>query len=608
MCRLFEGDESGALRTIWHHLTKVASLGHAGVPMNHAIRLCLAVGALCFFMLAPAAQEGAKGSLAAPNLESISVADLKGDVYFLASDEMRGRDTAKPESEIASAYIASRFRKAGAMPAGENGSYFQEVQFAYHEFTEPPVARLYDSQQAGDGPLAEFKYGQDFSSAGGRPRPVARCEVVFAGYAITDAARGWDDLGGLDLKGKTALILRYEPTGWRSGSSMRGWSRNSYLETKAALLRKAGAAAVLMVTGPASTGGIDNWVPLGSSETGSDSPPLTLADEPEQQDGLGLPFFSASVKAVDRILGEDGAIKRLQEALDKGDRKAMPDLSAKRIEFDVKTRRVLKSGRNVLAKIEGELNEWVVLGGHYDHIGLGYFGATDARTAMGKVHNGADDNASGTSAIMEIAEAFAGQRKPRRSFLFIAFTGEEKGLLGSAWYARHPVVPHEKTLAMINIDMIGRVKNRRLEMHGMASSKALAQHVRDCAPLFPELNLKFNEQPVGPVSDMWAFYQAGVPVLFPFSGYNEEMHSIKDRPETINYEGLAQATRLVAEIAWRISENPAYPDYRGTNKDAIGPDGQYRIPRPNEPKPAPKEKLPEDSEKEEEFAMPRREG
>ncbi|GIK52211.1 MAG: hypothetical protein BroJett014_11840 [Planctomycetota bacterium] len=574
--------------------------------MKVVIRYCLGVVALCCLVQAPGAQDAAKASLTAPNLESITVGDLKGDVYFLASDEMRGRDTAKPESDIASAYIASRFRKAGALPAGDNGSYFQDVQFAYHEFVEPPVLKLYDSQNAGTA--VQLKYGQDFSTAAGKPMPVAKCEVVFAGYAVTDAARGWDDLGGLDIRGKAALILRYEPTGWRSGSSMRGWSRNSYLETKAALLRKAGAAAVLMVTGPASTGGIDNWVPLGNSEINSESPPLALADEPEQQTGLGLPFFSASVKAADQILGEEGALKRLQEALDKGDRKAMPDLSSRRLEFDVKTRQVFKSGRNVIAKVEGDLDEWVVLGGHYDHIGLGYFGATDARTAIGKVHNGADDNASGTSAILEIAEAFAGQRKPRRSFLFIAFTGEEKGLLGSAWYARHPVVPHEKTLAMINIDMIGRVKNRRLEMHGMASSKALAQHVRDCAPLFPELSLKFNEQPVGPVSDMWAFYQAGVPVLFPFSGYNEEMHSIKDRPETINYEGLSQATRLVAEIAWRVSETQAYPDYRGTNKDAIGPDGQYRIPRPNQPKPAPKEKPPEDSEKEEEFSMPRGDG
>ncbi|CAG0986653.1 Bacterial leucyl aminopeptidase [Planctomycetaceae bacterium] len=562
-------------------------------------KLIFALLALCVIARVSVAEDAQ--ALLAPNLDSISVEDLKGDVYFLASDEMRGRDTISTESSIASAYIANRFRKAGLKPAGEDGGWYQNVKFAYTEFTEKPTIKVFEP--AGAQPALELVYGQDFSALEGAASSVPSAPLAFAGYAITDKAKNWDDFANVDLKGKVALVFRFEPT---SMSNSRGWSRNAFVETKKSLLKKAGAVAAIMVTGPGSTNGTDNWVVSKGPSPEELSPPLTLADS-ESTGKVDLPFFMASLKAIDRLLGGEGKTKQLQDALDDGERTL--DFKGRTVSVEAKAQRVVKTSRNVLGKIEGQSDEWVVLGGHYDHIGLGYFGATDARTGMGQVHNGADDNASGTSAIMEIAEAFAKHGKPRRNFLFIAFTGEEKGLLGSEWYARYPLVPHEKTLAMINIDMIGRVKNQRLEMHGMASSAALSRHVRAVEPLFPALKLKLIEQPVGPVSDMWAFYKAGVPVLFPFSGYNAEMHSAKDDPETINYEGLRDAAQLVAEIAWRVSESDEIPDYKGINKEAKGPDGRYRIPRKDEPapetprKPEPKKEAPgKDEEQEEEFS------
>ena len=562
-------------------------------------KLIFALLALCAVARVSVADDAQ--ALLAPHLESISVDDLKGDVYFLASDEMRGRDTLSTESSIASAYIANRFRKAGLKPAGEDGGWYQNVKFAYTEFTEKPTIKVFEP--AGARPALELVYGQDFSALEGAASSVPSAPLAFAGYAITDKAKNWDDFANVDLKGKVALVFRFEPT---SMSNTRGWSRNAFVETKKSLLKKAGAVAAIMVTGPGSTNGTDNWVVSKGPSPEELSPPLTLADS-ETTGKVDLPFFMASLKAIDRLLGGEGKTKQLQDALDDGERTL--DFKGRTVSVEAKAQRVVKTSRNVLGKIEGQSDEWVVLGGHYDHIGLGYFGATDARTGMGQVHNGADDNASGTSAIMEIAEAFAKHGKPRRNFLFIAFTGEEKGLLGSEWYARYPLVPHEQTLAMINIDMIGRVKNQRLEMHGMASSAALSRHVRAVEPLFPALKLKLIEQPVGPVSDMWAFYKAGVPVLFPFSGYNAEMHSAKDDPETINYEGLRDAAQLVAEIAWRVSESDEIPDYKGINKEAKGPDGRYRVPRKDEPapetprKPEPKKEAPgKDEEQEEEFS------
>lgn len=560
----------------------------------------LFVALLALALCARVAVADGASALTAPNLDSISVEDLQGDVYFLASDEMRGRDTISPESDIASAYIANRFRKAGLKPAGEEGGWYQNVKFAYTEFEEKPAIKVFEQ---GDKPSFEWAYGQDFASMEGAASAVPKASLAFAGYAVTDKNKNWDDFANIDMKGKVAVLFRYEPTGWRS---TRGWSRSAFIETKRSLLKKAGALAAIMVTGPVSTNGVDNWTATKGPSPEELSPPLVLADTPEAA-AADFPFFMASVKAMDKLLGGEGKTREVQEALDKGDR--IVDFSGKSLVIEAKAKRVVKNGRNVVAKIEGQTDEWVVLGGHYDHIGLGYFGAQDARTAMGKVHNGADDNASGTSAIMEIAEAFAKHGKPKRSFLFIAFTGEEKGLLGSEWYGRHPLISPDRMLCMINIDMIGRVKNQRLEMHGMASSAALAKHVRDVEPLFPALKLKMIEQPVGPVSDMWAFYKAGVPVLFPFSGYNAEMHSAIDDPETINYEGLREATRLIAEIAWRVSETPEIPDYKGKNMEAVGPDGKYRVPRagaeapPKKTTPAePPKKDGKDEEREEEFS------
>ncbi len=562
-------------------------------------KLILVFAALAALNSFAVAQDAPKAL--APNLDSISVEDLKGDVYFLASDEMRGRETIAPESDIASAYIANRFRRAGLKPAGDEGGWYQNVQFAYTEMVEKPVIKVFDKDS--ETPAIEFKYGEDFASFGGGAGAMAQAELVFAGYGIADKAKNWDDFANLDAKGKIALILRYEPASWRSA---RGWSRNAFLETKMAQLKKAGVVGAIMVTGPASTNGQDNWSYAKGPGPEEISPPLTLADDKEQQGSAEMPLYVASTKAIDRLLGGAGKLKELQENLDKGERNL--DFAGKRLSVEAKSKRTVKTGRNVCAKIEGQSDEWVVLGGHYDHIGLGYFGATDSRTAMGKVHNGADDNASGTSAIMEIAEAFGKGAKPKRSFLFIAFTGEEKGLLGSEWYGRHPLIPHNKMLAMINIDMIGRVKNQRLEMHGMASSAALSAHVRAAEPLFPALKIAYIQGPVGPVSDMWSFYRSGVPVLFPFSGYNNEMHSAIDDPETINYEALCDATKLIAEIAWRVSETDAIPDYKGKNMEAVGPDGKYRVPRAGAEAP-PKKETPveppkkdrKEEEQEEEF-------
>lgn len=556
----------------------------------------LAVVALLLAVSATAVANDSPGdAFVAPNLESITERDVRSDVFFLASDEMAGRETLRPEVDITATYVKSRMERAGLQPAGEDGSWYQAVKLKYRQWQGTPTLSF-----TRGGEPTTLRHSEDFVSTSGPNAAIdlEEAEIAFAGYAIDEPDRDYNDFTGVDLQGKLALILRYEPTPWRKGGGRNPFSRASYLQTKEKHCRDAGAVGVLMVTGPESLGGNDNRRNLPSPESGEKSPPLSLdLDNEEEQDGA-LPFFHISVAAADTLLGGAGETSRVQKAFDRGDFSARPDLSDMRIDLRARARLERDTCRNVLGKIEGETDEWIILGAHHDHIGLGYFGARDAATAMGEVHNGADDNASGVSTVLEIAEAFATSGvKPRRSFLFMTFTGEEKGLLGSSWYVRHPVIPHEKVVAMINIDMIGRINDGKIMLQGTACSKMLDRHCRDAAGLFPELDVQFSERLPMPASDHWPFYsRAGIPVFFPFGGTNRQMHTAEDDPETLNYKDLTATIRLLGEVAWRLSEDTGYADYKGPVKDAIGPDGKPRdpgVPAPVDP----------NEELEEEFAV-----
>ncbi|MEE9311316.1 MAG: M28 family peptidase [Planctomycetota bacterium] len=410
--------------------------------------------------------------LQAPNLESITLSDIKADVYFLASDAMRGRETRMPEAAIAAEYVKSRFKRAGLKPAGENGGYLQTVKFQYRDWVNNPTLTVSHDGQAPQNILYESGFVGSRGPTGSLDFQAAA--LVFAGYAISDKKLGYDDLKSADLKGKIAVILRYEPTPWRKNGQRNPFSRNSHLRTKTNLLRKAGVAAILMVTGPDSVANRDGNIKLPSPEAAEKSPPLALVT-PDTKTRTSTPFFHISLQASHKLLGGEGETLRLQREFNKNNFAARPDFTNTKINLTAKSELKFDDCHNVAAKIEGQTDEWVIFGVHHDHLGFGYFGARDAGNGgMGKIHNGADDNASGVSTVLEIAEAYAESGiKPKRIFLFLTFTGEEKGLLGSSWYVKQPLVPHDKVAAMINIDMIGRLKDHKVALTGTACSKIL---------------------------------------------------------------------------------------------------------------------------------------
>ncbi|MCF6227203.1 MAG: M20/M25/M40 family metallo-hydrolase [Planctomycetes bacterium] len=512
--------------------------------------------------------------LQAPNLDSITLSDIKADVYFLASDAMRGRETRTPEADITAEYVKSRFKRAGLKPAGENGGYFQTVKLQYRAWVDKPTLTVSHNGQAAQNIL----YESGFVGSRGPTDSLnlQAVELVFAGYAVSDKKFGYDDLKGADLKGKVAVILRYEPTPWRKNGQRNPFSRNAHLRTKTNLLRKAGVAAILMVTGPDSVANRDGNIKLPSPEAAEKSPPLALAT-PATKARPSTPFFHVSLHAADTLLGGEGETLRLQREFDKSNFAARPDFINSKVNLIAKSELKFDDCQNVAAKIEGQTDEWVIFGAHHDHIGFGYFGARDAdRGGMGKIHNGADDNASGVSTVLEIAEAYAESGiKPKRGFLFLTFTGEEKGLLGSSWYVKHPLVPHDKVAAMINIDMIGRLKDNKVALTGTASSKVLDGLCKEVAPLFPSLDVKFSTRPPMARSDHWPFFKdAGIPVFFPFGGMNNLMHTADDDADTINYVDLHTTIKLLAEIGWRVSELDQKPDYIGPFKKSVAPESE----------------------------------
>lgn len=556
------------------------------------IRPLLAVAALLLATSAATANEAP--ALRAPNMDSITLKDIKGDVYFLASDAMKGRETLRPEADITAEYVRNRFERAGVQPAGENGTWWQDVKLKYRQWVSKPTVSF-----ERNGEMVDLKYEEEFVSTGGAEisTKLDGAGIAFVGYAVNDAERGYNDLKDVDLKGKIALMLRYEPSPWRQGGRRNPFSRNSYLQTKEEQCRAAGAVAILMVTGPESLGGSDNERQLPSPEAAEKSPPLSLDLGETAVGSEGLPFFHISIAACDKLLGGEGETQRIQKAFDAGDLTARPDLTELKINLTAESEEVRDTCRNVAGMIKGELDEWIVFGAHHDHLGYGYFGSR-SRDRMGEIHNGADDNASGVATVCEIAEALAESGvKPRRSFLFLTFTGEEKGLLGSRWYVRHPLIPHEKVYAMINIDMIGRIENDTIAMQGTQCSKVLDEHCRAVAPLFPELKVQFSDRPPPAASDHWPFFsEAGIPVFFPFGGVNRWMHTADDDPETINYEQMLPCIKMLYEIAWRLSEEERYADYTGPVKGHNGPNGQPRSPE-EKPKSNPNE------EHEEEFSV-----
>ncbi len=464
-----------------------------------------------------------------------SIARMRNDVEYLASPPLKGRRAGTLEADQAASFVAQALRKAGILPAGSAGTYLQSFDFI-DGVDLGPNNKLVTAAgtELGTTGIIEKDYRPLAFSTSGK----AEGEVVFAGYGISAKDLNHDDYEGLDVKGKVVLVLRYGPDGDDPKSP---YSPFTALRYKATTARQNGAAAVLFVTGPRTKDVSDDLVALRTDSSFTDA---------------GLIAFSLK-RPVAELLFKKSAktLEEAQKTLDETRKPASFVLAGTRVEIvsDVTPRRVKTS--NVIGVLQGSdpaLNtEFIVVGAHYDHLGMGGSGSLEPNPE-GKIHPGADDNASGVSTLLELARLLVSMRQQlKRSVLFVSFGAEELGTLGSLHFTKNSTVPFEKITAMINLDMVGRLRNDNVDVQGTGTSSKWAE-ILERANAGSRLNLRQQPGGFGP-SDHSPFYTANKPVLFFFTGAHGEYHRPSDTAEKILYDGQARILSLLVPIVLEVS-------------------------------------------------------
>jgi Zn-dependent M28 family amino/carboxypeptidase len=516
----------------------------------------------------------------APQIESIRKAELRADLYFLASDGMRGRLTDTPENELAAEWVKSRFERLGLSPAGSEQSYFHP----YNLMTATLGSANTLEAATGEGTRLHLKSGQDFYPQRFSASARAKGPLVFAGFGISSPAQGHDDYRSADLAGKIALVLDHEPGERDPTSPLDGVvTAEAAVALKKTLAAQAkGAIGVLFVSDVHNHPGPANFE-AAARGAWPERPPriqsFTLSGWMEQ---VRIPAAQISPALAATLVRRTGqSLAELGRAAESAGGFTSLALPGAEIELTTTVDRHIVPDRNVLAKIEGSdprlKDEWIVVCAHYDHNGAD--GA--------QVFNGADDDGSGTVGLLEIAEAYAlaarEGRRPRRSVLFAAWNSEERGLLGAWAYADEPLVPRERIAAVLNMDMIGRNEEvpegggnrfRGLDLQtaesnhnavnviGTARSadmKTAVQKANGAIGLDLRFRYDNNVSNLMRRSDHWPFLQYGVPALWFHTGLHPDYHTVYDRPEKINYDKMEKVTRLVYQMSWDLAQQDARP-------------------------------------------------
>jgi hypothetical protein len=495
------------------------------------------------------------GQWPAGALERITPEDVHRNIFYLASDTMRGRNTPSPELDTAAAYIAREFARDGLRPV--NGSYFQRVLLNIVSLGEPNALRVRS------GSLEKsYEIKTDFSPFEMTANGSVRGPVVFAGYGITAPRYHYDDYAGIDVKGKIVFVLRHEPGEEDSTSVFLGRVPSEYssVDTKVRIAMEHGATGVMVATDPLNHSSLTPrgfpW-PSFSQVIPKDALPLTLGEEEKGK----VPVVHVGIGVIVQLFGSVDSLRELERQIDA--RLVPRSYAIAGSEAFIQTGTEIRdmSASNVVGVLPGSdpalKSETVIVGAHYDHIGYMKQHAPGARY----IFNGADDNASGTCALLEVAAALGGlPSSPRRTVLCIAFSGEEKGLFGSEFYARHPLFPLKSTVAMLNMDMVGMNGEDSLFLIGSEGSPDIARIAReeDARVGFVLVDLKL---PPGEGSDHMSFMKRNIPDLFFHSGMENVLHSVNDRPELINTRKVARAASLVFLTAYHIANDSVHYRY-----------------------------------------------
>ena len=464
-------------------------------------------------------------------------------IKYLSSPEMRGRATGSPELERAADYIAAQFRAIGLQPV-DGKSYFQ----AFAVTTNAKLGHSNHFEYVDDGKTISLTTGEDFIPFNFSARGKISAAVVFAGYGISAPEYNYDDYAGLDAKGKLVLVLRHEPQEFDENSVFAGkvYTEHAQFYSKAVNAKIHGALGVILIND------------VFNHRTESDQ--LEKFGRTVGPNDAGIPFVEIKAETAQRWIADAG--KNLDDIGAAIDRDLKPRSFAFpetfQVHENVDIERVVKTVHNVAGYLPGQTDEYEIIGAHYDHLGLGEQFSMAPSLAGTTVHPGADDNASGTAGVIELARWFAGQPKQKRGILFMTFAGEELGLLGSSFYVNHPELPINKAVAMINLDMIGRVREGKVYVGGVGTGSNLRATLEPILARYP-MHIDFSDSTGYGSSDHTSFTTKQVPVLFFFSGLHGDYHKPSDTWEKIDSADAAKLLDLIAEVGNTLREEAERP-------------------------------------------------
>jgi len=461
----------------------------------------------------------------------ITVADLQKQIGYLASDSLKGRKPGTPEDALAAAYIRNCFTKAGLKLLCDNG--YQKFEIVTDVKAGKNNTISFDGTSA--VPNTDFTPLSFSSSA------TVSGNVVFAGYGFDldlDSLK-WNDYKGIDVKGKWVIVLRGDPEPEKANSAFLPYEQE---RGKVLTAKDKGAIGVMLVS-PTDIEKTDVIMHMQYDKSPSDA---------------GIPVFSITRALADKLMASmNYSIASLETEMKENDKPVSiylePVVSAT---ADVVKTRV--TVQNVVGMIEGTdpvlKKEYIVIGGHYDHLGMGGEGSGSRAPETSAIHNGADDNASGTAGVIELAQKLSANRaKLKRSIVFVAFTGEEMGLLGSKEFVSKPPVDLKKVNAMINMDMIGRLNpdTKTIVIGGTGTSVESDSLIKVLETGRP---FSVTHSPDGyGSSDHASFYSENIPVFFFFTGAHDDYHKPADDADKIDYAGEVSVLNMAYDLAYVIS-------------------------------------------------------
>lgn len=475
---------------------------------------------------------------------------LQKDVKYLASEALEGRRTGSNGATEAARYIAAEFKrlKLKSLTTG----YLQKFPYVADVSLGKGNWFLFSHGLTPESPVAIELAANDWVPLGFSSSAKVEGGVVFVGYGITASELNHNDYASANATGKIVIALQGTP----DGANPHGRFANfEGVRWKAVAARNAGAKALIVI----------------ARETNLKDDRLTRLAYDNMAGDAGLPVIIMSRQAADRLLApSSSSLSQLEQS---------PASRALTGEISLTTDIVRNEvpAYNVVGTLEGSdpllKNEIIIIGAHYDHLGRG--GEGSLAPTSGDIHHGADDNASGTAGVLELARLFTTQKpKPKRTIVFMAFGGEEEGLLGSNYYVNHPLLPLANTVAMINMDMIGRMKDRRLVIGGVGTAKEWRDIM--AADTEKSFQLTLNEDGFGP-SDHSSFYAKQIPVLFFWTGTHNDYHKPSDTFEKINYDDEALILKMVARIVNQLDAADKRLTYTTAKSDAAPRTGGFRV-------------------------------